>query len=376
MFAVHAMFLLALATVASPSYAAEERDAEAELRAVTEELNDITGWLGTASDQLASMQGDLKQSDEKIAAIGQEIRRSQAALGETEAAIAALEREQDALQRQRTDQAQRIASHVRQANRLSGQDFVKLLLSQEDPDTFDRMIRYHSYFSEARADALRDYRKTLSELETTSLELTNRQQDILSQRAELQEELDEIDAERNERRVLIANLQTEMRDKKLLKDKLDADQKRLQALISELQKRSQIVDGSTFETAKGSLRWPVNGELVHRFGETRAGGRLRWEGVYLRAPAGTTITAVASGRVVFADWLRGFGLLTIIDHGSGQMSLYGYCDTLYKRSGDWVESGETLASVGQSGGQTDDGLYFEVRKNGRPTDPLVWLAQR
>ena len=146
--------------------------------------------------------------------------------------------------------------------------------------------------------------------------------------------------------------------------------------MAKLAQQDSPLDGSLFANAKGQLDWPVQGKLTYRFGEPRAGGRLSWEGIYVTAPSGSAVTAVGRGQVVFSDWLRGFGLLTIIDHGNNQMSLYGFCDSLIRRNGDWVESGEIVASAGQSGGQDLTGLYFEIRIKGQPTNPLAWLATR
>ena len=143
--------------------------------------------------------------------------------------------------------------------------------------------------------------------------------------------------------------------------------------MAELARTSRQTKGGLDAARKGDLRWPVDGRLVRRFGQSRAGGRLRWQGVAFEAPEGSKVQAVAPGVVVFADWLRGFGMLAIIDHGDGWMSLYGSVDAIYKRRGDPVERGEAIATVGQSGGEMDVGLYFEMRYDGEPKDPLTWL---
>ena len=158
------------------------------------------------------------------------------------------------------------------------------------------------------------------------------------------------------------------------RERLHTDRNRLEALLAELRRRATELDGSQFASRKGSLPWPVHGTVRSRFGQTRADGRLVWHGIVLAADEGTPVTSIFRGRVVFADWLRGFGLLTIIDHGSGYMTLYGQADVLSKTVGEWVESGEIIARAGRSGGKTISGLYFEVRQQGMARDPLRWLA--
>ena len=167
-----------------------------------------------------------------------------------------------------------------------------------------------------------------------------------------------------------------MEDRVSRREALLQDQQRLQALFTELQRRSPGLDATDFAARKGSLPWPLEGVPVSRFGQPRADGRLQWHGLLLRAEPGTPVRAVHRGRVVFADWLRGFGLLTIVDHGDGYMTLYGHAEVLAKRPGDMVESGEVIARAGQSGGARTSGLYFEIRRHGDATDPLQWVFER
>jgi septal ring factor EnvC (AmiA/AmiB activator) len=167
-----------------------------------------------------------------------------------------------------------------------------------------------------------------------------------------------------------------MQGKAQERSRLSEDRKRLESLIAELQRRAQKAEATTFARSKGKLPWPAAGKLAHRFGEDRSGGLLKWQGIFIGAREGAPVTAVHQGRVAFSDWLRGFGLLTIIDHGDGFMSLYAHSDVLYKQVGDRVDTGETIATAGRSGGQSESGLYFEIRSNGAATDPLAWLTRR
>ena len=182
--------------------------------------------------------------------------------------------------------------------------------------------------------------------------------------------------ERDQRKALIAELDAEAESKSTERGRLSADRQRLEMLLAELTRRVSELDGSQFLARKGSLPWPLIGALHSTFGRPRADGRLVWHGMVVAADEGQPVTAVFRGRVIFADWLRGFGLLTIIDHGSGFMTLYGHADSLTKTAGELVESGEVVARAGRSGGQSVSGLYFEVRQKGAARDPLRWLAKR
>ena len=370
-----ALAFTALILGAAPE-SGESKPSQTDLARTVAALNQLHQWLGDAAVRLDIVQTKLREADTSISEIITAIKQASTNLTNTETAIEVLQHQQTRLTDRRQLQAEKIAVHLRQAHKLSGQDFVKLLLLQETPDTFDRMIRYHGYFSRARKEALQEYRTTLASMERTSTELEGRRAEFEQREENLSKRFGMLQGERLGRKQLIANLSQEIKDKGLVRDKLEHDRVRIEALLAKLVKRDSNLDGKLFANAKGRLNWPVQGRLTYRFGEPRAGGRLSWEGIYLSAPSGSVVNAVGRGQIVFSDWLRGFGLLTIIDHGNEQMSLYGFCDSLVKQNGDWVESGEVVASAGQSGGQDLDGLYFEIRINGQPTNPLAWLAKQ
>ncbi|MCS5568253.1 MAG: peptidoglycan DD-metalloendopeptidase family protein [Pseudomonadales bacterium] len=367
--------LIALALGAVPEYGVSN-PSQVDLDRTVAELNQLHQWLGDAAVRLEVLQTKLHAADESIASLVTTTKRTSTNLTNTTAAIEILEVQRTRLEGRRELQAKKIAVHLRQAYKLSGQDFLKLLLLQENPDTFDRLIRYHGYFSRARKEALQEYRSTLTSMENTTTELATRGAEYERQEEDLRKRVKRLQEERLARKEIISNLAQEIKDKGSIRDKLALDRVRIEALLAKLAQQDSLLDGSLFANAKGQLDWPVQGKLTYRFGEPRAGGRLSWEGIYVTAPSGSAVKAVGRGQVVFSNWLRGFGLLTIIDHGNNQMSLYGFCDSLIRRNGDWVESGEIVASAGQSGGQDLTGLYFEIRIDGQPTNPLAWLATR
>ncbi len=366
-----AFVLCVLAQVAQAQ--TEAAVAEQRLDEVARELGSLNTWLEDADKRLSRLQAEISRADDEVADVNRRIRGLNTEVTEAQYSLAQLQDQRREVEGRRIDQASRIARHVRAAHRLVGSGFFKMLLNRESPDAVDRIVRYHRYFVQARLDALDAYARTLREIEEIGQATRDREQVLAAREDELKLRTARLSERRRERETLVASLRREMQDKTVLRDQLVRDRKRLEGLLAELVQQLRETQAAPFAASKGRMHWPVAGRVLHRFGESRADGRLQWEGIYLAAPDGTRINAIHGGQVVFADWLRGFGLLTIIDHGNRYMSLYGNADSLLKQAGDWVESGEPIASAGRSGGREVSGLYFEVRANGRPTNPAAWL---
>lgn len=273
---------------------------------------------------------------------------------------------------------------------------LKLLLNRENPNQIARQMHYFSYISRARADLIGGLRTRLAQLDQSAREVEAQAAEIASIAAEQTAQKRRLEQEKRARGQVLARISLDIRKQKREIGTLKRDESRLSKLVEQLGRiisrmpsrpspaprlRNERVpdnanDGSPFQALKGKLHLPVRGELANRFGSPRLDSGLLWKGLFIAAKAGEEVRAIASGRVVFADWLRGFGNLLIIDHGAGYMSLYGYNETLYKRVGDALQGGETIATVGNSGGNADSGLYFEIRYQGKPFDPLTWVTTR
>lgn len=368
--------IVVLSLLAPLSFSSEKEDAQRELEDVVGKLNALDVWLDEAEERRVRWLGEVKIKDREVASVSEAVDEATAALAVVIRSLGKLEAEQRELQEKRERQATKIGEHLAAAYRLDGRDFVQLLLNQESPDSFDRMIRYHRYFSSARLSALQEYQETLEALAANRLALEDRAAEQEARKAELAERQARLIEERDQRRLLIAQLDAEAEDKAAQRQRLDTDRDRLERLLDELNRRAMELDGSAFVARKGSLPWPLKGPLRSSFGRPRADGRMVWQGMLVAADEGSPVKAVFRGRLIFADWLRGFGLLAIINHGDGYMTLYGHADSLTKTVGDWVEAGEVIARAGRSGGQQASGLYFEVREEGVPRDPLGWLAKR
>ena len=277
-------------------------------------------------------------------------------------------------------------------------DFVRLALSGEDLAGTARRLHYLTYLSRAAAQMIAAHRAGLAELARLRQDSEDQARELAAIEARARADRERLLAERRERRRLIERIAGEIRKARRTIQVLLADESRLSRLVEEIGKvlaarpgagyarvervpESGSGDSGLFSRLKGRLRLPVRGELTGRFGSPRAvggtagrtAGGAPSKGVFIRAPEGEPVRAVAPGRVVYSDWMRGFGNLLIVDHGENFLTIYGNNESLLKQAGDAVASGETLATVGASGGNEETGLYFELRHLGRPFDPLRWV---
>ncbi|MGH8277319.1 MAG: murein hydrolase activator EnvC family protein, partial [Steroidobacteraceae bacterium] len=301
-----------------------------------------------------------------------EVRRQRAEHARRRAALAAEQRERQAqLDKNRAE----LAGQMRAAYLIGRQEPLKLLLNQQDPALAGRMFAYYGYFGRARAGQIKlieDDVQRIAEL-GSELDAEDAQLALLEQQQRAQ--LVQLEHSRAQRSHVLAGLEAESRTRAQNLERLRSQQAGLEKLLRELRAamaRFPLEANDAFAHLRGKLAWPVSGRLVARFGEARAGG-VRWDGVLVATERGAAVKAVCAGRVIYADWLPGLGLLAIVDHGDGYLSLYGHNERLYKAAGERVAAGDTLAAAGDSGGSSRPELYFEIRKGGKPVDPRPWF---
>lgn len=325
----------------------------------------ITGSLQTAEVQISEMRINLADLERQRDFSVRKKARLDAELADREARLV---EESDAL-----------AAQVRAAYTNGGRERIKLLLNQQDPAELGRMFAYYKYMSDYRGDniqAVAEHITVLAKLRVEAADEANRISQLARARAA---ELGELNKKQQERQQLLVSLNTQIKSEGSAIKRLVAEEQDLARLIAELTSILSdypITSAEPFSTLKGRLTWPVAGQLLHDFGQPRAGNTIKWNGVVLGAPRGREVRVVYHGRVVFADWLAGMGLLVIVDHGEGYMTLYGYNETILKSTGDWVAPGDPIATVGDSGGQSRAGLYFEIRKGTTPVSPRRWVSKQ
>lgn len=373
--------LLVLCLLAGPALADDQarvakrlQALQAEIARVQERLQAARGRQGKLERELRRLEREIGQSNRELRDIDARLARSQQRLD----ALRATRRSQlDALEEQRA----LLAQQVRAAYAGGRQAQVKLLLNQQDPAAVGRVLAYYDYLQTARLERINAVEATLTDLRRTEAEIGKETQTLETARKAQQERQQALLTGKRERGQVLASLKAEIRGSDERLAALREDEEQLKALLAKLARVLADIpneDGlRPFPALKGQLPWPADGQLQARFGDARgqSGTGLRWQGVLINAPEGHQVRAISHGRVAFADWMRGFGLLLIVDHGQGYMSLYGYNQSLYASVGDWVEPGQVIGAAGRSGGHETAGVYFEIRHQGKPVNPAQWCGQ-
>ena len=422
---LRALIALTLTCMLQPAFADERAQTQQQLEATRQDIGELKKLLGKLQEEKSGVQKDLRSTETDIGKLEKQVEELQKELKKSEGELLRLDSEKKKLNSAKVEQQRLIAIQARAAYQGGRQEYLKLLLNQQNPEKFARTLTYYDYLSQARLAQLKGFNETLRQLANVESDINTQQAQLLTQKSSLDSQRAELDKVRADRQQVLAKINADVknRDQKLQareQDQADlakvlktieetlarqareAEEARQKALIAqqEAEKKRQreaesvatdaprkvvkstpgalvssagVSYGGPFSQARGKLPWPVDGRLLARFGESRGDdARAKWDGVMISANAGTQVHAVHGGRVVFADWLRGAGQLVILDHGNGYLSLYGHNQTLLKSAGDIVKAGDVISTVGNSGGQATPALYFAIRQQGRPSDPAQW----
>ncbi|HEV7607666.1 MAG TPA: peptidoglycan DD-metalloendopeptidase family protein [Steroidobacteraceae bacterium] len=361
--------------------AAESSDparAEADLKEVRTQIDKVRADLERDAGRRDKLAREIEESEQTVSGARgalERLKRERAVHTARRAELAAQRRnEESALDERRAA----LAGQIRAASMIGQQEPVKLLLNQRDPAQTGRVLTYYQYFGRARASQIAAINSHLAELANIDAGLAEEEARLVALEEQQKGELSKLQSARERRGRALVSLEAESKNRAKELERLKDQQGGLEKLVRELRRALERIDKfptdskDAFAKLRGKLSWPVAGKLLASFGQTRAGG-VKWDGVLLSGSQGTAVRAVYHGRVVYADWLSGLGLLTIIDHGDGYLSLYGHNERLYKEVGERVTAGDTIATVGDSGGRSTPALYFEIRKAGRPIDPRPWF---
>ena len=392
--------------------AQSQREAERKLQQLRDELKtisadrrDLEGKRGTAAQQ-------LRQADEKVAKTARALSETETALRTHEQKLSELQQQRAQLQRGLREQRVQLAALLRAADHVGRNAPLKVLLSQDTVGDATRMLADHRYVQNARAQRIQGLTTQLEALTQVEQQITERRQALDAARAQQKAQASSLLKDRSQQAATVAQLDTRYQQRAEREKALGQDAKALEQLLANLRAAAAKADAERRAAAKraaaeaaaqakrgktdrperpgktppkvvanapapkvGGLSWPVSGNLLARFNATLPDGHTS-KGVLIGAPKGSTVTAVADGTVVFSDWMTGYGMILIVDHGNGYMSLYAHNDTLLRDAGATVKKGEAVAKVGNSGGQGVTALYFELRRNGQPVDPGSWLQRR
>lgn len=347
------------------------------------EMDKTSESKSEASDALRDSERDISNANRKL----KELVTQQQGVNQT---LSSLQTQQQHLNSRIADQQILLGKLLYQQYLGGQQEYFKLILGNQDPNQVARDLQYYQYIARHRAIWLATLRSDLASLAVVSQSTREQLSELSTLRAEQAAQKKSLEKSKADRQRTLGKISKQLRTQRREIHRMQRNENRLAELVEKLTKmlsqpssntllRNENLpdnrfDGSPFEELKGKLTLPVRGEITNRFNTPRPDSTVLWKGLFVRTSTGQTVKAIASGQVVFADWLRGFGNLLIIDHGKGYMSLYGNNETLYKQVGDVLRGGDTIATVGNSGGNVDFGLYFELRHKSKPLDPMQWLA--
>jgi septal ring factor EnvC (AmiA/AmiB activator) len=400
---------LLLACLLAPAYADERARTREELEAARRDVAELKQMLEKIQQEKSGLQQQLKKTETDMGSLEREVRQLQRELDDGENELRRLDEEKKKHQSAREAQQRLIAIQARAAYQSGRQEYLRLLLNQQAPERFARTLTYFDYLSRARLEQLELFNETLRQLGNIQAEIDRQQAVLLVRKSDLEQRSAELAEVRKQRRAALAQLERRYGNQNARLQARQQEQAQLDALLktieqtlarqareaeqarreAELAAQSAASDPAAaaqgprvstgasvdgpFARARGRLPWPVDGRLIASYGSPRGGdARTRWDGVLIGAGAGSQVRAVHGGRVVFADWLRGAGLLVILDHGDGYLSLYGHNQSLLAEPGEVVKAGDVIATVGSSGGQQSPALYFAIRQQGRAIDPAHW----
>jgi septal ring factor EnvC (AmiA/AmiB activator) len=384
--------------IASPA----SGDKQQELENLRSQIAKLKDDVEHASADKAEAADGLRDSERRISEVNRKLRDLQNKEQQLGASLGKLNQEHRTTEAQLHEEEQQLAVLLQQRYRQGGDDATRLLLSNRNPGEVQRDLEYYAYIGRARARLISAHKATLDHLASVESKTRDRKADLEQVKQNQLTQRNALAQEKQSRQTTYNQLSDQIVQQRKQIDNLVRDQSRLTRLIDRLQRLAEaarlkpkprkvptpnepsrgkpvndVVDASLagikFAALRGKLALPVAGELEARFGQARSGGGPAWKGLFIKARSGQPIRAVGSGEVVFADWLRGFGNLLIIDHGGGYLSLYSNNESLYKQVGDSVRAGDIVATVGNTGGQEESGLYFELRRQGQPFDPMSWV---
>ena len=381
--------LFAICFVCTPLQAAPKKPPQKDLTELRARIDKLKREIDSAEEDKADVLDGLKQSEQAISQINRGLHEMAQERQEVSTTLNSAQ-QQSKQTRARIQAQQNLLSRLLYQQYVNGsQDTMRLVLNLQNPNEITRQVAYYGYLSRSRATLIAGLRKDLKEAEEAEIVVKEKHAELMQIEARQLSERRALQQEANSHKRTLNQLDRQIGDRRKQVAKMERDEKRLTRLVERLaqamtaKKSASRKPGARPATAsgdftklKGHLKLPVSGELTNRFGARRSDTGTSWKGLFIRASSGSPVKALGPGQVVFADWLRGFGNLLIVDHGDGYMSLYGNNEALLKQEGDSVAAGDSIAQVGNSGGNAESGLYFEVRYHSRAIDPLQWVSKR
>jgi len=376
-----AAFCMAAVVLLGGSSAGAATDAatkEAELKQVRTRIESIRKSIHDEAERRDSLAAQVKSAEFEVQSARERLSDVREQRQAAEARLQTLQKDRRDTEQEITDQRASLASELRVAYMNGHQEELKVLLNQGDPAQLGRMMTWYAYFGRQRADRLTSITEHLAHLELLSEKIAAEADNLGVLEAEQARQVDTLAGARDRRKLTLAEVQSRIKTRSDELAQAQRDAQALEKLVEQLRRAIEDfpdLGDQPFAKVRGRLPWPVKGPLLARYGQLRSGGPLKWQGVVIGTDRGAQVRAPFPGRVVYADWLPGLGLLLVLDHGGGFMSLYGHNEQLYRKVGDRVVPGDALAAAGEASGFGKPGLYLEIRKGRQTLDPLTWLGK-
>ncbi len=355
--------------------ASDLKQRQSQLKEIQKQISSQQSNLKDASNQREKLIKLLKQDEQAIAEAAKKVNQTKASLKVTDEKLAELDTRKVEIDKLKKIQQQTLANQLTSAYLAGNHDYTKMMLNQQNPASIERLLAYYQYLNDARIGSIDKLQATITELNSIEAEQKEQQTKLNALMLEQEQQAQVLTQEQGQRQQTLAQLQRTLNSQGAKLEQLQIEEASLKRVVEQAltaMKANPSMEG--LGTINQKLNWPTQGRIRSSFGSPRS-GQVKWKGVILAAPEGQSVTAIASGKVIYADWLRGFGMVMVVDHGKGYMSLYGHAQTLLKNAGDIVNKGETIALVGRSGGQAEPGLYFEVRHKGQAVDPARYCKR-
>ena len=410
-------FVLLALTLNSPlALATSKADKPKEkLNNIHERIESLTKELGKTKEAHADATDALKESEKAISETNRKLFELQQAQKKHSESLQELQSQKSGLENTIEGQKNQLSKQIYQQYLHGQQTYLQLILKEQDPSAISRQLQYFSYISRARQALINNMGSNLERVTKLNEETANALKEVVSLKGKQETERKNLESQKQAHSKVVEKLSSQISAQRNEIDKLKRDEKSLSQLVERLARAPQpkpqkptqanssskepsnkpeaettpqrplatndslpsnAFDGGSFESLRGKLNLPVRGEVTNKFGNSRQDTGLTWKGLFIKSSEGNEVKSIANGRVVFADWMRGFGNLIIVDHGGGYMSLYGNNQALLRKIGDTVKGGDTIASVGNSGGNDTSGVYYELRNHSKPFDPMSWSVIR
>ncbi|KPQ29282.1 MAG: Membrane-bound metallopeptidase [Marinobacter excellens HL-55] len=358
---------------------AEQEVTPAQVEALKKRIASIDKWLVSAEKNRSDLEKQLVANERRISELTRERRSLRVQADVQQRRLTELQKQENELATTLEKQREGLKKQIRAAWMEGDAPALKILLNEIEPGMIARTMTYYEYLSRDTVTRLEAFQASLRELKAARAEVQASRIELAQTEANLEQRQQQLADSRKEREQTLAALNTDIRNRRGEREDLEANRERLERLLEEVQQAIASIpapnESRPFKSLRNSLPWPAKGRVVSNYGAAYADGKLRRNGIIMNTREDAEVKAVHYGRVVFANWLRGFGLMTIIDHGDGYLTLYGHSSSLFTEPGDWVAAGETVALAGRTGGTEDPAIYFEVRQNGKPVNPRNWLGK-